>query len=148
MVKDVKSCTSNEEINNEEKKQPASIQEEKTQDEAKHFHFKNSQKQIEEDIEEVPLPAKRKLDDDENDTLENKPRRRFERIASHSSQFPQILQESCSSQQSVSKQCNTCSSAVESYEYSPVNVCPAPFKSWIQLLLLYTEFFGESAQPK
>jgi hypothetical protein len=113
-----------DEINDEEKEQPASIQEKETQDEAKHFHLKKSQKQIEEDVEEVPSPAKRKCNDDEDDTPENEPRRRSERIASHSSQSPQIPQGSRSSQQSVSGQCNTRSGAPESYEYSPVDACP------------------------
>jgi hypothetical protein len=99
-------------------------------------------------FEEVPLSAKRKRDDDEDDTPENEPHRCSERIASHSSQSPQIPQRSRSSQQSVSGQCNTRSGAAESYEYSPVEVCPAPSESWIQLLLLYTGFFRESAQPK
>jgi hypothetical protein len=147
-VEDVESCASNEEINNEEEEQPASTQEEETQDEAKRFHLKKSQKRIEEDVEEVPPSAKRKHDDDEDDTLENEPRRHSERIASHSSQFPQIPQRSRSSQQSVSRQCNTHSGATESYEYSPVEVYPASSKSWIQLLLFYTGFFGESVQPK
>jgi hypothetical protein len=137
-----------EEINDEEEEQPASTQEEETQDEAKHFHLKKSQKRIEEDVEEVPPLAKRKRDDDEDDTPENEPRRCSERIASHSSQSFQILQGSCSLQQSVSRQHNTRSDATESYEYSPVEVCPAPSESWIQLLLFYTGFFRESAQPK
>jgi hypothetical protein len=147
MIEDVKSCTLDE-INNEEEEQSASTQKKETQNKAKYFHLKKSQKRIEEDIEEVPSQAKRKRDDDEDDIPENEPHRCSERIASHSLQSLQIPQESRSSQQSVSRQRNTRSGVVESYEYSPVDVCPASSKSWIQLLLLYTGFFGESAQPK
>jgi hypothetical protein len=71
----------------------------------------------------VSLLAKRKCDDDEDDALENKSHRYFKWIASHSSQFLQTSQESCSLQQSVSRQCNTHSGAVEYYEYSSVDVC-------------------------
>jgi hypothetical protein len=70
----------------------------------------------------VPSPAKRKRDDDEDDAFENEPRRCSKRIASHSSQFSQTSQRSHSLQQSGQR--NTLNGVTESYEYSPVDVCP------------------------